>query len=118
MKKLLFISLFVLSSSFVLADDCENPNTSGEVNECLNADLKSQKSEMNKLFNKIYKTTDAKAELTNAQKAWLSYQDLQCGDFISTATGHSPATTTYSLICIFQLNDQRIEYLKTVLEEF
>ena len=118
MKTAIVVLLTIFFSIEAYASECGDAATTHEVNECLNLELKKQKSELNSVFNKIYELTEAKTELKNAQKAWVTYRDLQCSDFVSADTGYSPATTSYTLSCLLDLNSQRIDYLKTVLKDY
>ncbi|MDH0030313.1 MULTISPECIES: lysozyme inhibitor LprI family protein [unclassified Acinetobacter] len=118
MKKLLLILCCTLSAGVYAAEtECDNPSNSFEAQKCLSVDVKKYKNELNTVYKKLYSQTDAKTELDAAQKAWLKYNDLQCGKFVAEYTGHSPATVVMDLDCQSTLLQQRISYLQTLLSE-
>lgn len=109
MKKLIILS--ILFSSSVWAG-CENPKTSHEIEQCLSSEVTAFKKELNTVYGNLYKQTEAKKELDNAQKAWLKYKDLQCGDFTVADAGYSSGQVAYDLACQAELIEQRINFLK------
>ena len=114
MKKLLLIACCTFSVGAWA--DCKNPQDAYEIQTCMAENTADLKSELNKVYSKVYKRTQAKNELNNAQKAWLKYRDLQCGTFTAIDTEHSPASTALDLDCQSTLNLQRIDFLKTLLD--
>lgn len=72
--------------------------------------------ELKKVYAKVRKHTQAKSELDNAQKAWIKYRDLQCSNYWATETRHSPAYTLYASGCETILTEQRVQYLKSLLD--
>ncbi|MCU4334611.1 lysozyme inhibitor LprI family protein [Acinetobacter pittii] len=94
MKKILLFAATTFFSVGVLAD-CNDPKTSHEIQQCLSSEITLLKKDLNATYAKLYKQTDAKQELDNAQKAWLKYKELQCGDFVVADTQGSPATVSY-----------------------
>lgn len=92
--------------------DCENPQTSHEIQGCLSDELSKLNKELNLSFQKLYTQTQAKNELRKAQKAWQNYKDIQCGEFTLADAGISSGQIAYDLACQADLTEQRIEYLK------
>lgn len=109
MKKLLLLTLLVSSGAWA---DCENPSNSHEIQQCLSSEVIALKKELNTSYAKLYKQTEAKQELNNAQKAWLKYKELQCGDFTVADAGYGSGQIAYDLACQAELIEQRISYIK------
>lgn len=105
------ILLLLASPAFA---DCNNPKNSFEIQKCLSANVRSLKDELNKVYSGLYSQTEAKAELEAAQKAWINYRELQCGNFVAADTDHSPAAVAFDLDCQSTLLQQRIDYIKTL----
>lgn len=114
MKKLLIATIALTFSVGVFAD-CNDPKNSHEIQQCLSSEITSLKKDLNATYAKLYKQTDAKQELDNAQKAWLKYKDLQCGDFTVADAGYSSGQVAYDLACQAELIEQRISFLKNQL---
>lgn len=112
MKNYIFPILLVLASPAFA--DCNNAKNSFEIQKCLSANIRNLKNELNKVYTNLYSQTDAKAELDAAQKAWINYRELQCGNFVAIDTGHSPAAVAFDLDCQSTLLQQRIDFLKTL----
>ncbi|MDY6469120.1 lysozyme inhibitor LprI family protein [Acinetobacter faecalis] len=110
MKKLLLISALLFSGG--VWADCNNPKTSHEIQKCLSDELTALKKELNVVYGDLYKQTQAKRELDSAQKAWLKYKDLQCGDFTIADSGYGSGQIAYDLACQADLTEQRISFLK------
>lgn len=114
MKTLLIATIASTFSVGVLAD-CNDPKTSHEIQQCLSSEITLLKKDLNTTYAKLYKETEAKQELDNAQKAWLKYKDLQCGDFTIADAGYSSGQVAYDLACQAELIEQRISFLKNQL---
>jgi len=114
MKKLMLFAFTYLLSIIAWAN-CNDPKTSNEIQQCLSSEITSLKKDLNSTYAKLYKKTDAKQELDNAQKAWLKYKELQCGDFTLADAGYSSGQVAYDLACQAELIEQRINFLKNQL---
>lgn len=111
MKKLLLLTASLVFSVGAWAD-CNNPKTSHEIQQCLSSEVKTLKKELSKAYSELYSQTQAKKELESAQKAWLKYKDLQCGDFTVADAGYGSGQIAYDLACQADLTEQRISFLK------
>ena len=111
MKKYLLLAITLTLSAGAWAD-CDNPQNSFEIQKCLTNDLGALQKQLKSAYEDLYKQTNAKNELRNAQNAWQTYKDLQCGEFTAVDTDHSPASTAYDLACQADLTQQRIEFLQ------
>lgn len=115
MKKLLLITSCLFAAN-AWAGDCSKTSNSFEIEQCMAESVKSLKAKLNKTYNKVYTQTEAKPQLDAAQKAWITYRDLQCADFVDADSNHSPASNSISLACQTDLISQRIDYLKSLQE--
>lgn len=116
MKRLLLITLASIISVSAFAD-CSKTKTAFEAQKCLNQEVKLLKTQLNKTYKKVYDETSAKEELDNAQKQWLKFKELQCGDFVAADTQGSPATVEYDLTCQSILYKQRITFLNELFNQ-
>lgn len=114
MKKLFLFSITSFLSVISWAD-CNDPKSSNDIQQCLSSEITLLKKDLNTTYAKLYKQTEAKQELDNAQKAWLKYKDLQCGDFTLADAGYSSGQVAYDLACQADLTEQRINFLKNQL---
>ena len=79
MKKLLLLAIASTFSVGVWAS-CDNvPAHSAEA--CYDKEVTTLKKQLNQVYARLYRQTNAKNELDNAQKSWLTYKEKQCGDF-------------------------------------
>ncbi|WP_284118237.1 lysozyme inhibitor LprI family protein [Acinetobacter seifertii] len=114
MKKLFLFSITSFLSVISWAG-CNDPKNSNDIQQCLSTEITLLKKDLNITYAKLYKQTEAKQELDNAQKAWLKYKDLQCGDFTLADAGYSSGQVAYDLACQAELIEQRINFLKNQL---
>ena len=112
MKKILLLSILISGGAWA---DCNNPKTSPEIQACLSSEITSLKKELTITYNKLHKQTEAKKELDSAQKAWLRYKDLQCGEFTIADAGYGSGQIAYDLACQAELIEQRTNFLKNQL---
>lgn len=104
MKKILLLSILVTGSSSFAG--------SFEDMQRLDKEIKNLKNELNLVYKQAYSQTEAKQELEAAQKSWLKFKELQCGNFVVADTQGSPATVSYDLTCQSILYKQRITFFK------
>lgn len=95
----------------------EELNTADEMQYCSGKALDQTTARMKKIYGKVRQHVHAKKELDEAQQAWIKYRDLQCGKFVALDSNISPAYMTTAQICAKALTDQRIDYLKYLLEQ-
>ena len=75
MKKSLLILTLAMSSEIYAAQICAKSANSFEATECLDKEVKRLRTELNTIYKKVYKQTEAKKELDTAQKSWFNYKD-------------------------------------------
>jgi uncharacterized protein YecT (DUF1311 family) len=61
-------------------DPCPNALTQREIDRCAGEQFKKADSELNRVYNRISGTISSsdRANLVDAQRAWLSYRDSNC----------------------------------------
>ena len=62
---------------------CANPQTQAEMNICAGEDYKAADAALNSAYQKLVATLsdEEKAQLKEAENAWIKYRDLHC-DFV------------------------------------
>jgi len=95
---------------------------SGDVNDdlfCVNRSLEKSKKELNAIYQKIYTSTEYKNELDQSQKAWLTYRERQCNGYIAAEASQSQGVGSALITkdCLATITQQRVDYLKTLLEK-
>ncbi|MEB3755025.1 lysozyme inhibitor LprI family protein [Acinetobacter sp. MD2(2019)] len=113
MKKLLLLATAICSVN--VWADCASLTTTDEVGFCYSKQVSSLKKQLNQTYMQVYKQTEAKKELDDAQKAWLNYKEKQCGNFTVADAGMNSGQVVYDLACQSDLIKYRIKFLKTLL---
>ncbi|TCM68443.1 uncharacterized protein YecT (DUF1311 family) [Acinetobacter calcoaceticus] len=115
-KILLFIGLFSCTAVYA---QCQTSNVYTDI-ECYEKQLKIDKSQLNKTYNKLYSSFDdeGKSALEASQKAWLVYRDKECNGlaayFGSQALGAGSRLITLS--CEAEKTSERVKALRDYLE--
>lgn len=112
MKKLLLLSTLLFSGGVWAG--CDKPTSFAEEIGCLTTEVNALKKQLNKTYAKLYAQVGAKQELENAQKAWLRYRDLQCGDFTLAEAGANSSQMAFDAACQISLLKSRINYLSEI----
>ena len=114
MKKLLLLAIASTFSIGAWADDCDN-TPAHSANACYEKEITTLKKQLNQVYASLYKQTNAKKELEDAQKSWLTYKEKQCGDFTLAEAGASSGQVIFDLSCQSNLLKSRINYLKSII---
>ncbi|MBJ9679395.1 lysozyme inhibitor LprI family protein [Burkholderia gladioli] len=118
MKKII-CSLLLLIPLSAFAETCTGNGPVYDDLTCTNRSLADAKKNLNAIYQKIYASTQYKAEFEQSQKAWLNYRDKQCNGYLtaeaSQSQGEGPALIVRD--CLAELTRQRVDYLKTLLEK-
>lgn len=112
MNKIFF--LFLLCLSFNLS-----AQTQAEMNKIAYDDFKKADTELNKVYKKVIEVLDVKEKqlMIKAQKDWLKFRDSHCKFKIEQFKGGSIQPLIYST-CLTERTNDRIEDLKTILEDY
>lgn len=88
--------------------------------KCMEQQLKSEKTKMNKVYQQVYKQYDEKnkALLEKSQKAWLNYRIVQCDELMSNLTygALGLASGFANLDCQMSSTEFRLKELKSLIE--
>ena len=82
---IVFMLLFVLAGANAFGqhkkpDPCANAQTQAEMNDCAGRAYKVADATLNQVYGKLIAMLDSeeKAQLKDAQNAWLKYRDANC----------------------------------------
>jgi uncharacterized protein YecT (DUF1311 family) len=123
-----FVSLLLLASCSIaaLAQDCKNPSSAPEVNECAAMAQKRVERELNtsyarvlKAFDKPDTETEKYAQLKQmtitTQRAWVAFRRADC-ELLQKRNEAGSAKTVIFLDCMQRHAERRIVDLKMLLE--
>jgi uncharacterized protein YecT (DUF1311 family) len=131
------LSLALLVSKETKAQNpCEEPPSQRQVNDCADYQYNQADARLNKVYQKVmqYMTDDleraqkagntrqhdyeqtAASSLKEAERAWLSYRDIQCKAAGHQYEGGSMSPMIYSQ-CLTTLTHHRIADLKSIDED-
>lgn len=104
-----------LASQAVIAQDCSNPGTQMEMNQCAGAELTRETARINLTYNDLRKSLDAnkRAELRQVQLAWITFKDRACKLEASSVAGGSMHSMVLAN-CLSELTRQRNKALKAL----
>lgn len=111
MKKILLFTMLVSGGAWAGCDDVP----AHSANSCYAQEISTLKKQLNQTYSKLYKQTEAKKELEDAQKAWLVYKEKQCSNFTLADAGANGGQVIYDLSCQSSLFKSRIGYLKSII---
>lgn len=122
-KSLLFICL-IFSKQVVFASNCESPQTTIEINQCAELELKKTEAELNKQYQLALKQMDEvgkdasisdksklKQNLVDAQRLWVKFRESDCKTVYTLWSDGSIKNVMY-LSCMTAKAEQRIKELE------
>lgn len=113
-------------SSATAYADCSSPGTTLEINECLLAEYKEIDAKLNATYQRVMRELskpdvpghinyeEAKENLIQAQRAWITYRDKDCFAVYALSVGAS-MRGQLSLQCKRSRTEQRIRELEEFL---
>ncbi len=129
MEKLLklaitFLLLFVMASGAALgqrkkkSDPCANPLTQFDMNQCAGKAYRAADETMNQVYGKLFSmlNDDEKAQLREAQLAWLKYRDTNC-EFVADEYKGGSIRPLIQATCLAEMTKKRTTELKTQIKE-
>lgn len=116
MKKMVALCLVLFPCSQVMAADCDNAQTSSDINQCAAADYKKADKELNSTYQKALKMTSGEQQnlLQSAQKKWISYRDADC-KFQTYKASEGSVNPMNTAICLQTKTEQRTKELENML---
>jgi uncharacterized protein YecT (DUF1311 family) len=114
----LFLILALLASVPTMAASCyDTAMTQASISDCAQAENQNPDKNLNMAYKAVMKKFDAnkvfREKLKKAQRAWISYRDLELDLVDAGGTVSSMCRSTR----LTQLNKERTEYLKSLLEK-
>ena len=107
--------------------NCDSPGTTLEIHDCLHAKLKKTEATLNATYQRALREfskpdipgsihfSEAKRDLIEAQRAWVTYREKDCSAVYALAVGGS-VRGQLSLECMQDRTEQRIRELEQFLE--
>ena len=98
---------------------CKNLQTQTALNQCSALRAEAIDKQLNQVYRQVrakYKGSENENLLINAQIDWIKYRDSTCSFSMNRYKGGSMASMVYS-DCLGRMTKQRIDELKTYLEE-
>lgn len=105
----------IIFSPAAIAQNCKNPMTQMDMNQCAGAELTRETARLNATYHDLRQglNTSTKADLRQVQLAWIKFKYLACKLEASRAEGGS----IYSMVlanCLSELTRQRNKELKAL----
>jgi uncharacterized protein YecT (DUF1311 family) len=124
MKPLLFAGLLVLTFAAALRaqeqkkEPCADAQSQGEMNICWGKEYKAADAQLNKTYQDFMSKLDEseKAQLKNAQVAWLKYRDTNC-EFVADQYKGGSMRPMIAAICLADVTNARTNELKTQIKD-
>lgn len=100
------------------SDPCANPQTQYEINQCAGRDYRAADALLNQTYKRLMAVLDdeEKAQLKEAQTAWLKYRDSNCEFEGDQYKGGSMRPAVYAS-CLATMTTKRTTELKTQIKE-
>jgi len=119
-----FLLLFVMASGAALgqrkkkSDPCANPLTQFDMNQCAGKAYRAADETMNQVYGKLFSmlNDDEKAQLREAQLAWLKYRDTNC-EFVADEYKGGSIRPLIQATCLAEMTKKRTTELKTQIKE-
>jgi uncharacterized protein YecT (DUF1311 family) len=114
--KIMMIALAFVSLNAFAVEDCDNFESTNEINQCILRNLEDSDAELNKTFKRLRSKLDEEAakKLVTAQKAWLSFRDAQCDLEADQMRGGTLEKVLFNG-CLDRLTVERTKSLKTII---
>jgi len=119
-----FLLLFVMASGAAIAQrkknsaPCANPLTQFDMNQCAGKAYRAADETMNQVYGKLFSmlNDDEKAQLREAQLAWLKYRDTNC-EFVADEYKGGSIRPLIQATCLADMTKKRTTELKTQIKE-
>ena len=109
---------FAFSQKKRAADPCANPQTQFEMNQCAGKDYKTADAALNQVYQRLVNMLDdeERAQLKEAQTAWIKYRDLNC-DFVGDQFKGGTMRPMVYANCLADMTRKRTTELRTQIKE-
>lgn len=117
-------ALLLLGSTSISAqkpkktDPCANPQSQAEMNQCAAKDYIAADGVLNQVYQKLVAKLDEeeKAQLKEAQTAWIKYRDTNC-DFVADQFKGGTMRPMIYAVCLADVTKKRTSELRTQIED-
>lgn len=118
MSLLLLLGLITLSQAQKKSEPCANAETQGEMNICWGNQYKAADAKLNQVYRQFMTKLDDedKAQLKEAQTAWLKYRDTNC-DFVGDQYKGGTMRPMIAAICLTDVTSSRTKELNAQMKE-
>ena len=124
MKPLLIAGLLVVTFAAALLaqnkkkEPCADAQSQGEMNICWGKEYKAADAQLNKTYQLFMSKLDEseKAQLKNAQVAWLKYRDANC-EFVADQYKGGSMRPMIAAICLADVTKARVNELKAQIKD-
>ena len=118
------VLLFVLAGGVAIgqrkskSDPCANAFTQFEMNQCAGKAFRTADATMNQVYRKLVSMLDEgeKAQLKEAQVAWLKYRDTNC-EFVADQYKGGSIRPLIQATCLTDMTKARTTELKAQIKE-
>jgi uncharacterized protein YecT (DUF1311 family) len=117
-------TLFLLTSFYCFAQEkklpepCADAQSQGEMNICWGKEYKAADARLNDAYKQFAAKLDdeEKAQLKNAQLAWLKYRDVNC-EFVADQYKGGSMRPMIAAICLADVTNTRTTELKAQMKD-
>jgi uncharacterized protein YecT (DUF1311 family) len=97
---------------------CEDAQTQADMNICFGNEYKKADAALNKVYQQLAAMLDEddKAQLKNAENAWLKYRDTNC-EFVADQYKGGSMRPMIAAICLADVTDNRTKELKSQIKD-
>jgi len=97
---------------------CEDAQTQADMNICFGNEYKKADGALNKVYQQLAAMLDEddKAQLKNAENAWLKYRDTNC-EFVADQYKGGSMRPMIAAICLADVTDNRTKELKSQIKD-
>lgn len=119
-----FLLLLLLATGYTFGqgtkkpDPCANAQTQAEMNNCAGKEYQAADAVLNQVYRKLVSMLDdeEKAQLKEAQTAWLKYRDANC-DFVADQYKGGTMRPMAHATCLADVTKNRTTELRIQIKE-
>ena len=115
---LLIVGGYTFGQGTKKSDPCANAQTQAEMNDCAGKEYKTADAVLNQVYRQLVAMLDneEKAQLKEAQTAWLRYRDLNC-DFVADQYKGGTIRPMIHGLCLADVTKNRTAELRNQIKD-
>lgn len=121
---IILLLLLVLAAAYSFGQEkkkpepCADAQTQAEMNICWGKEYKAADARLNQVYRQLVAKLDdeEKAQLKNAQTAWLKYRDANC-DFVADQYKGGSIRPMIDAICLADVTNNRTKELSAQIKD-